>query len=99
MSYIKRMLETKQNNADIVDFLISEGFESGSGAMGEGTMYYVASGDYTVWFALCEDYISLYAEYDCGGHVGDMKYYFKEDNLDSFKEAYAYAVDWAKSYM
>ena len=99
MSYIERVLKGGQSNTRITEYLEEEGFKYGTGALGEGTMYYVASGSYTVWFALCEDYISLYAEYDCGGEVGSCKYEFDPDNFDDFRVAYHQAVDWAKGYM
>lgn len=53
MSYIKHMLEHGQQNSEITDFLKKEGFNEGTGALGEGNMYYVARGSDTVWFALC----------------------------------------------
>jgi hypothetical protein len=99
MSYIERVLNGGQNNTDIIDFLEKEGFKYGTGALGEGNMYYVASGNYTVWFALCDNYISLYAEYDCGGEVGRDQFDFKEDDYNSFLAAYYNAVDWAKGFM
>ena len=99
MSYIEKVLKGGQSNTQIVSFLLSEGFNFGTGAQGEGKMYYVANGNYTVWFALCEDHLSLYAEYDCGGEVGTNQYHFEEDNFDSFMDAYKEAVDWAKEYM
>ena len=99
MSYIEKELKGRPINTPIVNFLLEEGFSFGSGAKGEGEMYYVASGEYTVWFALCKDHLSLYAEYDCGGEVGSDICYFEEDNFNSFMEAYEEAVDWAKEYM
>ena len=100
MSYIDKVLKGIQSNTAIVDFLIKEGFEYGTGAMGEGSMYYVASSSlYSVWFALCKDHISLYAEYDCGGEVGRDQCYFIVDDFESFILAYEEAVDWAKEYM
>ena len=99
MSYIDKVLNGGQNNTEIVDFLISEGFQYGTGASGEGKMCYVASGSYTVWFALCEDYLSLYAEYDCGGYVGEQNFHFEKNDFESFQEAYVNAVEWANNYM
>lgn len=99
MSYIKKVLEGGQSNTEITDFLTKEGFKNGTGASGEGSMYYVASGNNVVWFALCRDYISLYAEYDCGGCIGEADYLFTEDDFDSFMEAYKNAVNWAKGFM
>jgi hypothetical protein len=100
MSYIDKVLKGGQSNIDIVDFLLKEGFKYGTGALGEGKMYYVASSDlYAVWFALCDDYISLYAEYDCGGEVGSDQFYFKEDDFESFLTSYYESVEWAKDYL
>jgi hypothetical protein len=100
VSYIEKVLNGGQSNTTIVDFLLKEGFKYGTGAMGEGSMYYVASSSlYSVWFALCEDHISLHAEYDCGGEVGSDQCHFKEDDFESFMEAYEEAVDWAKGYI
>lgn len=100
VSYIKKVLNGGQNNTEIIDFLLEEGFKYGSGAKGEGNMYYVANGGlYSVWFALCKDHISLYAEYNCGGCVGERKFTFEEDNIESFIKTYHESVDWAKEYM
>lgn len=99
MSYIDKVLNSGQNNISITEFLLSEGFQYGSGASGEGKMFYVASGHYTVWIALCEDHLSLYAEYNCGGCVGEEAFKFEENDLESFKEAYVKAVEWTKGYM
>jgi hypothetical protein len=82
MSYIEKTLKGGQSNTEIVDFLLKEGFKYGTGALGEGKMYYVVCGElHTVWFALCDDYISLYAEYDCGGEVGSDQFYFNENEF------------------
>ncbi|MGK4040895.1 hypothetical protein AB0Y20_01240 [Heyndrickxia oleronia] len=99
MSYIKQQLGEKHMNSSIEDFLLKEGFKYGTGAKGEGTMYYVVSGNYTVWFALCKDYLSLYAEYNCGGCVGENICYFLEDDFNSFLRAYKNSVEWAKEYL
>lgn len=104
MSYIEEQLNGKEEpviGAGITDFLLKEGFKVGSGAQGEGHMYYVASkgGLYDAWLAVDTDYISVYVEYNCGGHINDMKFDFYANNLESFKEAYVEAVDFAKSYV
>lgn len=99
MSYISEELRGTPANSEINSFLEDEGFEYGTGAKGEGTMFYVAQGSNTVWFALCTDHLSLYAEYDCGGCISETSYHFEENDYDSFKEAYKNAVSWAKRYM
>ena len=99
MSYINKVLNSGQSNTNITDFLLSEGFKYGTGAMGGGKMYYVASGGYTVWFALCDDYLSLYAEYNCGGCIGKKKFRFKSNDFENFHKAYLEAVDWVKRYI
>lgn len=100
MSYIQKILEGKQSDIEITDFLLNEGFKYGTGAQGEGIMYYVASSDlYSVWFALCEDYISLYVEYNVGGHICSNICYFRKNDFNSFIAAYKNAVNWAKDFM
>lgn len=101
MSYIDKALYGGQENALIIDFLKKEGFKYGTGASGEGSMYYVASngGLYDVWIALCKDHLSLYAEYNCGGCVGETSHYFKPNDMVSFQRAYKLSVDWAKMYI
>jgi len=97
MSYINERLS---RNSEIEHFLLSEGFEYGTGALGEGKMYYVVGNDsYNVWFALCKDQISLYAEYGCGGEVGREEIKFKENDFDSFLEAYSNSIDWAEIFV
>ncbi|UNA01606.1 hypothetical protein MG295_00189 [Bacillus phage vB_BcgM] len=104
MSYIEEQLNGKKEpviDSDIVDFLKEEGFKEGSGALGEGHMFYVAStgGLYDAWIAVDTDYINVYVEYNCGGHINDMKFEFCEDDIESFQEAYKEAVDFAVSYV
>ncbi|MCY7947959.1 hypothetical protein P8891_05650 [Bacillus atrophaeus] len=99
MSYIKRILEGGHENNEIFEFLKKEGFEEGEGFKCESTMHYMVSGVYTVRFSLCEDHLSLYVEYNCGGHINDWDFHFDKDNFESFKEAYEESVDWAKSYI
>ena len=100
LSFIQRELKQENGNTSIKKFLLEEGFEFGSGAQGEGTMYYVAIGSlYSVWFALCEDHFSLYAEYECGGRVGGAKIQFEENNFSSFLKAYRSSIEWAKEYI
>ncbi|QVW28958.1 hypothetical protein [Bacillus phage SWEP1] len=104
MSYIEEQLKGKQEpviDSDIVDFLEYEGFKEGTGAQGEGHMFYVAStgGLYDAWLAVGTDFINVYVEYNFGGHINDMKFDFYENDLESFKEAYVDAVEFAANYV
>jgi hypothetical protein len=101
VSYIESELFGKVKNHQIIEFLKKEGFKEGTGPHGSGTMFYVASGSraYAVWFTLIGNSIDLYAEYDCGGHVGDTTYHFDEDDFQDFMRAYKDSVAWAKSYI
>lgn len=99
MSYIQSELENGYEKNEITEFLEKEGFKEGTGASGQASLYYVASGNYTVWFDFCEDHLSLYAEYDCGGEVGGCKMKFDQNDFEDFMETYKRAVAWAKEYM
>ncbi|ASR79628.1 hypothetical protein KAMFAM_224 [Bacillus phage Kamfam] len=104
MSYIEEQLKGKEEpviGVGITDFLLEEGFKVGSGAQGEGHMYYVASngGLYDAWLAVGEDFISVYVEYNCGGHIDDANFDYWSGDLESFKNAYVEAVDFAKDYV
>lgn len=97
MSYIKRALEGGQTNSDIYSFLVEEGFEPNRNPFGYGKcMRYVASGNYTVWFCVHENFIDLNAEYDCGGTVAETQFHFDKDDMESFMSVYHQAVDWTK---
>mgnify|MGYP001062203725 CR=1 FL=1 len=104
MSYIEARLNGKEEpviGVGITDFLLAEGFKVGSGAQGEGHMCYVAStgGLYDAWLAVGEDFISVYVEYNCGGHIDDEKFGYRSFNLESFKNAYVAAVEFANDYV
>lgn len=104
MSYIEEQINGKKQptiNTDIESFLLEEGFKYGSGAKGEGHMFCVAStgGLYDAWIAVGKDFVNVYVEYNFGGHINDMKFDFYEGDLESFKEAYVEAVDFAVSYV
>lgn len=97
MSYIQRVLGTGIENLDIYTFLINEGFKPDTNPFGLGKcMLYVASGKYTVWFCVHDDFIYLEAEYNCGGSVADTRYDFDPDDMESFMKAYYEAVQWTK---
>ncbi|MED3440218.1 hypothetical protein P4393_12205 [Bacillus subtilis] len=97
MGYIKRALEGGHENNKIFEFLKKEGFKEGKGVAAEGTMHYVVSDAYTVWFDLCEDRLSLYSEYNCGGCIAEADFHFDKDDFESFIEAYKESVEWAKN--
>lgn len=99
MSYIEDTL-FGTSNSKITDYLQKEGFKKGRNPVGYGDcLYYVAHGDYTVWFSVHDNFIHLYAEYSCGGEVGQIMYQFNKNDMDSFMEAYCYAIDWVKGYI
>lgn len=89
-----------ESKSEIEEFLEKEGFKWDSGPRGEGYMCYVASGRlYAGWISLCKDHLSIYIEYDIGGHISDIDFSFVPDDFNSFMIAYEEAVEYVKGYV
>jgi hypothetical protein len=89
-----------ESKTEVEEFLEKQGFEWDSGPRGEGYMRYVASGRlYAGWISLCKDHLSVYIEYDFGGHINDGDFHFHPDNFDSFMDAYQDAIEFVKGYV
>lgn len=99
MSYIDNILHGGQHNPAIIDFLKREGFEKGIGPLGTKGMVCAVSNHFTVWLTVTSNVIEVYAEYNCGGKIARADFHFKQDDMDSFIEAYIDSVNWANEMM
>jgi hypothetical protein len=89
----------KPEVTEIEEFLLAEGFKYDDGPYGNGDMEFVACGTaYDGWVTLHknDNYLDVYIEFSCGGHVNDAKFTYDPDRFETFEEAYEDAIDFVK---